>query len=101
MKQHKDCQIFLNIRLQSCDVQDFVVRWDEALLSASETPSEMVLQGLYKSTLQDSVEPQTVLALCDQETIRNSGQTSYQRWKASVGLHIDQTMRIRNIRVQN
>ena len=64
----------LNIRLQSCDVQDFVVRWDEALRSASETPSEMVLQGLYKSTLQDSVEPQTVLALCDQETIRTVGK---------------------------
>ena len=45
-----------NIRLQNDDVQDFDVRWDQALLSASETPTEMVLEGLYKSKLQDSVQ---------------------------------------------
>ena len=42
-----------NIRLQSYSVQDFDVRWDQALLSASETPTKMVLEGLYKSKLQD------------------------------------------------
>ena len=45
-----------NIRLQNDDVQDFDVRWDQALLSASETPTEMLLEGLYKSKLQDSVQ---------------------------------------------
>ena len=35
--------------LQNDDVQDFVVRWDQALLSVSEMPSEVVLEGLYKS----------------------------------------------------
>ena len=58
-----------NIRLQNDDVQDFDVRWDQSLLSASETPTEMVLEGLYKSKLQDSVQLQTVLALYEQETI--------------------------------
>ena len=32
-----------NIRLQNHDVQDFDIRWDQALLSASETPTEMIL----------------------------------------------------------
>ena len=35
-----------NIRMQNDNVQDFDVRWDQALLSAIETPTEMVLEGL-------------------------------------------------------
>ena len=45
-----------NTRLQNDNVQDFDVRWDQALLS--ETPTEM--KGLYKSKLQDSVQLRTV-----------------------------------------
>ena len=77
------------------------VRWDHALSSASEIPTEMILDVLYKSKLQDSVQVQTVLALYDQEIVRNNGQPSYSRLKTSVRLHIDQATRIRNFRVQN
>ena len=87
--------------LQNDDVQDFDVRWDEALLSASEIPTEMILEGLYKSKLQNSVQLLTVLALYDQETVRNNGQPSYSRLKTSVKLHIDQMMRTRNFRARN
>ena len=45
------------------DVQDFDTRWDQALLAASEIPTETVLEGLYKSKLQDSVQLLTVLAM--------------------------------------
>ena len=62
-----------NIRLQSDDVQDFDVRWDQALLSASEMPSDVILEGLYKSKKQHSVQLHTV----------------------------DQPMRTRNFRVRN
>ena len=51
------------LSLQNDDVQEFVVRWDHALLSASEMPSDMILEGLYKSILQNSAQLQTVLAL--------------------------------------
>ena len=69
-------------RLQSDDVQDFDVRWDQALLAASEIPTEMILEGLYKSKLQDSVQLQTVLALYDQETVRNNVTIEYiQDWR--------------------
>ena len=50
-----------NILLWCDDVQDFDARLDQALLSAIETPSEMVLEGLYKSKLQDSVQLQSVV----------------------------------------
>ena len=49
-----------NIRLQNDDVQDFDTRWDQALFTASELPTESVLEGLCKSKLQDSVQLQTV-----------------------------------------
>ena len=42
-------------RLQNDDVQDSDVRWDQPLISASDMPSDMILEGLYKSKLQDSV----------------------------------------------
>ena len=84
MKQYNS-DLF-NILLQINDVQDFDVRCDLSLLPASETTTETVLEGLYKSKLQDSVQLQTVLALCDQETVRNNGQPSYSRLKTSVRL---------------
>ena len=37
-----------NIRLLIDDFQDFDVRWNRALLSASEADTEEVLEGLYK-----------------------------------------------------
>ena len=86
--------------LQNDDVQDFDVRWDRALLSLSEMPSDMLLEGLYKSKLQSSVQLQPVLALYDQETVRNNGQTNYLRLKTAVKLHIDQ-MITRNFKVRN
>ena len=76
----------INIRLQNDDVQGFDIRWDEALLSARDMPSDVILEGLYKPKLQDSVQPQTVLALYDPETVRNSGQTSFLQLKTSVKL---------------
>ena len=87
--------------LQNDDVQDFDVRWDQALLSASEMPSNVILEGLYKSKLQDTVPLQTVLALYGQEIVRNNGQTSYLRLKTAVKLHVDQMIRTRNFRVRN
>ena len=87
--------------LQNDDCQDFNVRWDQALLSAREMLSDVVLGGLYKSKSQDAVQLQTVLALSDQETARKNGQTSYLRLKMAVKLHIDQMMRTRKFRVRS
>ena len=73
----------------------------QALLAASEIPTEMVLEGLYKSKLQDSVQLETPLALYEQENIRNNEHPSLSRLKTSVRRHIDQTMRTRNFRARN
>ena len=68
------------ISLQNDDVQDFVVRWDHASLSVSEMPSEMILEGLYKSNLENSVHLQTVMALYDLETARTK-EPNYHKLK--------------------
>ena len=39
--------------LQNDDVQDFDVRWDQALLSVNEMPSDVILEGLYKSKVTE------------------------------------------------
>ena len=65
--------------LQNDDVQDFDVRLDRALISVSEMPSDMTLEGLYMSTLRNSAQLQTVLALYDQETDRNKGKPNYSQ----------------------
>ena len=100
MKVQSLSELF-NTRLQNDDVQDFDTRWDQALFAASEIPMEMVLESLYKSKLQDSVQLQTVLALYDQETVRNNGQPTYPKLKTSVRLDIPQTMRTPNFGVGN
>ena len=84
MKLHKGCQIY-----SMCDDQmmTFNISTQDVtklFLTASDIPSEMVLEGFYKSKLQDSVQRQTVLGMYEQETVRNNGQTSYLRLKTSV-----------------
>ena len=83
------------------DVQDLDARCDQALLSASESPAEMVSEGFYKTELQDSVQLQSVLAWYDQGIARNIWQPSYSSMKAAARLHIDQTMRTLNLRVRD
>ena len=56
MKQLQGLFDLFNRRLQIDDVQDFDTRCDRSLQAASEIPTEMVLEGLYKSNLLDSVQ---------------------------------------------
>ena len=79
----------LTISLQHDDVQDFDTRWDHALLKVSEMPSFAILEGVYKSRLQNS------------EVARNNGTPNYQQLKTAVKLHIDLLMRNGNFRVRN
>ena len=49
--------------------------------------------------IRESVQLQTVLALCDQEIDRAT--PSYQRLKIVVRRHVDQMIRTRNFRARN
>ena len=89
------------VSLQNDDVQDFDVRWDQALLSVREMASHVILEGLYTSKLPDSFQLQTVMALHDQEVARNNGTLNYQQLNTAVKHHIYQRMRNRNFRARS
>ena len=81
MKRCKDSQIYSINACRMTTSKIYTFRWDQALSSASDTPSDVILEGLYKSKeLQDTVQLQTVLALYDQETVRNNGNIILIRW---------------------
>ena len=89
------------IRLQNNDVQDFDTSCGQALLTAREILTEMVLEVWNKSKLQDLVQFQTVLAVYEQENIRNNEPPHYSSLKTLVRRHLDQTMRTRNFRARS
>ena len=91
----------VSITLKNDDIQDFDVRWDHALLSVSEMPSDPILEGLYKSKLQNFAQFWTVMSMYDQEVVRDNGTPNYQLLKTAVKLHIDQMMRNRNFKARN
>ena len=101
VKQHKDSQICSLSSLQNDDVQDCDVRWDHAQLSVSEMPSDMILEGLYKSKLQNFAQLQTALALYYQQTARHKGKPNYSQLETAVKLQVDVMMRTRNFWVRN
>ena len=85
-----DLSDLFNIYLHEDDIQDFDTRCDQALLTASEIPTENVLEGLCKLKIRGFVQLQTVLAVYDQDIDRNLVMPSYQRVKTVRRRHIDQ-----------
>ena len=90
-----------SIKLENDDIQDFDLRWEQALLLTSDPPSDKVLEGLYVSKLQDSFPVQTIMALFNQEILRRGGQRDYHRLRMCVKLHVGQTHRSKKIRIQS
>ena len=79
-----------SIKLENDDIQDFDLRWEQALLLTSDPPSDKVLEGLYVAKLQDSSQAQTIMALYNQEIIRGGGQRDYHRLRLCAKWHIEQ-----------
>ena len=90
-----------NIRLENDDIQDFDQRWDQALLSASDLPSNKIVESLYISKLQNSSQIQSIMALYNQEIIRGGGQRDKNRVTMCKRSYIEQAQRSKNFRIQN
>ena len=73
-----------SIKLENDDIQDFDLRWEQALLPTSDPPSDKVLEGLYVSKLQDSSQAQTMLVLFSPEILRGGGQRDYHTQTGTV-----------------
>ena len=90
-----------SIRLYNDDIQDFDQRWEQAVLLTSDPRADKILEGLYKSKLQDPSQLQSMMALYKQEILRRGGEPDYHRLRMCVTLHIDQTLRNKNFKIQN
>ena len=88
-------------KLACMETPRFRCKMGSCILTVNEVLSDAILEGLYKSKLQNSVQLQTVMALYDQEVARNNGESSYQQLKNAMKLHLDQMMRNRNFRVRS
>ena len=75
------------------DVQEFHVRWDQALLSVTDMPSDVILEGLYKSKISRLCSASDRLGF-----VRSRNRS--KKWADKL-FTIDQMMRTRNFRVWN
>ena len=83
------------------DIQEFDTRWYQALLPASDIPTENVLGGSYK--LKNEILfsfRQCLMTMYDQELDQDRAMPSYQRLQTMVRRHIDQ-IRTRNFKARN
>ena len=88
-----------SIKLENDHIQEFDLRWEQALLLTNDPPSDKVLEGLHVSKLQDS--SQALMALYNQEILRGGGKRVYHRLRMCVKLHIEQAQRNKNFRMQS
>ena len=83
-------------RLANDDIQDFGLRWGQALLLTSDPPSDNVLEELYVSKLQGSSQIHTIMALYNQDILRGGGKRDYHRLRMCVKLYIAQAQTNKN-----
>ena len=67
MTKFKAYRVYSVLKLENDDIQDFDLRWEQALLLTSDPPTGKVLKGLYVSKLEDSSHAQTIFALYNPE----------------------------------
>ena len=92
MMKFKDYRRFIRIKLDNDNIQDFALRWEQALLLTSDPPSDKVFQKLH-----DSSQAQTILPLYNQEILRGGRQQDYHRLRMCVKLHVEQAQRSKNV----
>ena len=84
------------IKLENDDIQDFNLRWEQALLLTSDLASDNV------SKLQDSSQTQTIIAQNNQEILRGGGKRNYHnRLRMCAKSYIEQALRSKHFRIHN
>ena len=84
MIPYLDFADLFSVFLHDDNIQEFVTRWDEVLLSMSKIPSDDILETLYKLRLRESVQLKTVLELYDMEIHQKILKTNCQKLKTMV-----------------
>ena len=89
------------IDLRNDDIQGFDSKWDEILLSMTQTPSNEILESLYKLRIRESEKLKTVLELYNVEIHQKILRPDYQKLKTMVKRSIEQDLRIKNFETSN
>ena len=78
LKDYRSCSVS---KFEKDDIQDFDLRWQQALILTRDPLSDKVLEGLYVSKLQDSHKLRQLWHF-NQEILRSGGQRGYHRLRA-------------------
>ena len=89
------------IVLRNDDIQEFDSEWDGILLSMTKSPSDDILEGLYKFRIRESEKLKTVLELYDLEIHQKKAGPDYRRLNAMVKRSIEQNLRIKKFEARN
>ena len=84
-----------SVSLHDDNFQEFDTKWDEVLICMSESPSDDVLESLYKLRIRESAQLKTVLELYDMEIHQKISMPNYQKLKTMVKRRRDQKLRLR------
>ena len=95
MIQYWTMRLF-SVTLHDDNIQEFDTRWDEVLLSMSKTPSDDILESLYKLRIRGSAQLKIVLELYDMEIHQMIWMPNCQKLKTMEKKRINQKLRLRN-----
>ena len=95
MIQYWTMRLF-SVTLHDDNIQEFDTRWNEVLLSMSKTPSDDILESLYKLRIRGSAQLKIVLELYDMEIHQMISMPNYQKLKTMEKRRIKQKLRSRN-----
>ena len=85
-----------SVTLHDDDIQEFDTRWNEVPLFMSKSPSDDILESLYKLRIRGSAQFKTVLELYDMEIHQKISMPKYQKLKTMLKRSINQKLRLRN-----
>ena len=89
------------IALRNDDTWEFDSKWDGILLSMTKTPSDDILEGLYKLRIRESEKLKTVMELYNMEIYQKKAGPDYHRLETMVKRSIEQHSRIKNFEPRN
>ena len=92
----ENCAELFTIVLRNDDIQEFDSKWDGTPSPTTKTPSDDILEGLYKLRIRESEKLKNVLELYNMKIHQKKAGPNYHRLKTMVKRNVEQNLRIKN-----
>ena len=89
------------VPLRTDDIQELDSKWDEILLSMTQSPSDDILENLYKLRIRESEKLKTVLDFYSMEIHQKKAEPDNHKLKTMVKRSIEQKLRMKNFEARN